>query len=242
MGNGKTCPHFPNASRKNGQLTPTDFAESVAVGRKPQRLIPLERFSSTKDLTENFGCSADADGFPQYMTLEERFERYLGRSPRIHESAFVARSSILAGAVVIGQQSSVWPLCVLRADINSIEIGDCSNIQDGTIVHLADDYGVKIGNHVTVGHAAMIHACTIEDECLIGMRATILDGAVIGKGSIVGAGALVTKGTVIPPGSLVLGMPAKVLRSLTEAERSSTRELAEKYVQVAAEHKRRGTL
>jgi carbonic anhydrase/acetyltransferase-like protein (isoleucine patch superfamily) len=136
----------------------------------------------------------------------------------------------------------VWPLCVLRGDINTIEVGEGSNIQDGTIVHLADDYGVRIGNYVTVGHAAMIHACTIEDECLIGMRATVLDGAVIGRRSIVGAGAVVTKGTIVPPGSLVLGMPAKVVKTLGEQEQAALRHWAEKYVRVSAEHKRRGTL
>lgn len=176
------------------------------------------------------------------MTLEERIETYLSQQPRIHDSALVAKSSVLTGAVVIGENSSVWPMCVLRADINTIEIGRGSNIQDGTIIHLADDHGVKIGDFVTVGHAAMIHACTIEDACLIGMRATILDGATIGKGSIVGAGALVTKGTEVPPGSLVMGMPAKVVRQLNEQEQADIRKLSQKYVQVAAEHKRRGTV
>lgn len=173
------------------------------------------------------------------MTLQEQFERYLDQSPEIDESAYVAPSAVLIGSVTLGPRSSVWPLCVLRGDINSIEIGEGSNVQDGTIVHLADDYGVKVGKYVTIGHAAMIHACTIEDDCLIGMRATVLDGAVIGKGSIVGAGALVTKGTVVPPGSLVLGMPAKVVRQLTPEEIAGNRKLAEKYVQVAAAHKQR---
>ncbi|HAV14376.1 MAG TPA: gamma carbonic anhydrase family protein, partial [Opitutae bacterium] len=114
-----------------------------------------------------------------------------------------------------------------------------SNVQDGTMVHLSDDYGVKVGNYVTIGHAAMIHACEIGDGCLIGMKATILDGAVIGAESIVGAGALVTKGTKVPEGSLVLGVPAKVVRELTPEERSTGRDLAEKYVRVSAGHKAR---
>jgi carbonic anhydrase/acetyltransferase-like protein (isoleucine patch superfamily) len=176
------------------------------------------------------------------MTLEERLERYLDAKPRIDPTAFVAQSAVVVGDVTLAPHSSVWPLCVLRADINSIEIGEGSNVQDGTIVHLADDYGVKVGRHVTIGHAAMIHACVIEDDCLIGMRATILDGAVIGAGSIVAAGALVTKGTVIPPRSLVVGMPGKVVRSLTDEEVESNRRLARKYIGVAAGHAARRLL
>lgn len=173
------------------------------------------------------------------MTLDERLERYLSREPRIDATAYVAPSAVLIGDVTLGPRSSVWPLCVLRGDIHAIEIGEGSNVQDGTVVHLADDYGVKVGRYVTIGHSAMIHACTIEDECLIGMRATVLDGAVIGAGSIVGAGALVTKGTVVPPGSLVMGLPAKVVRPLTEEEKRGSRALAEKYIQVAAAHRRK---
>jgi carbonic anhydrase/acetyltransferase-like protein (isoleucine patch superfamily) len=174
------------------------------------------------------------------MELAERLERYLGRDPSIAPDAFVSKSAAIIGDVTLGPKSSVWPMCVLRGDINSIEVGEGTNIQDGTIVHLADDFGVKIGKYVTVGHAAMIHACTIGDECLIGMRATILDGAVIGERSIVGAGALVTKGTVVPPGSMVLGMPAKVVRPLTDEEKNGLRYWAEKYVEEAAVHKKLG--
>lgn len=176
------------------------------------------------------------------MELGERLDRYLGKKPEIDESAFVAKSAVIVGDVTLGPKTSVWPCCVLRADINSIEVGEGTNIQDGTIVHLADDYGVKIGKYVTVGHAAMLHACEIGDECLIGMRSTILDGAVIGEHSIVGAGALVTKNTIVPPGSMVLGMPAKVVRKLTQKEIDSLRPWAEKYVDEAAEHKKRGLI
>jgi carbonic anhydrase/acetyltransferase-like protein (isoleucine patch superfamily) len=112
------------------------------------------------------------------MTLEERLQKFLSQDPRVDPSAYVAPSAVVMGAVRIAPLASVWPLCVLRGDIESIEIGEGSNVQDGTIVHLADDLGVKVGSYVTIGHAAMIHACTIEDECLIGMRATVLDGAV----------------------------------------------------------------
>lgn len=174
------------------------------------------------------------------MTVEERLHQHLDRSPQLAPSAYVAPTAVVMGDVTLGPHSSVWPLCVLRGDIQSITIGEGSNIQDGTIIHLADELGVHIGRYVTVGHAAMIHACTIEDECLIGMRAIILDGAVIGSRSIVGAGALVPKGMIVPPGSMVLGLPAKIVRPLAPEEQAGLKLWAEKYVQVAAGHKARG--
>ena len=173
------------------------------------------------------------------MTTEERIARYLDQIPEIDDSAYVASGAVVIGAVQLGKNSSIWHNAVLRGDINQIEVGEGSNIQDGSIVHLADDYGVKIGSYVTIGHAAMIHACKIGDECLIGMQATILDGSVIGRQSIVGAGALVTKGTQVPEGSLVLGNPAKVVRPLTPAERAGLKSMAEKYIIVSREHKSR---
>ena len=176
------------------------------------------------------------------MTLSERLDRYLGKKPEIDETEFVAKSAVIVGDVTLAPHASIWPGCVLRADINSIEVGEGTNVQDGTVIHLADDFGVKIGKYTTVGHAAMLHACTIGDECLIGMRATVLDGAVIGDHSIVGAGALVTKGTIVPPGSMVLGMPAKVVRPLKQSEIDGLRPWADKYVEEAAEHKKRGLI
>jgi len=173
------------------------------------------------------------------MTTEERLATYLDQRPQIDQSAYVATGAVVLGAVTLAEKSSVWHNSVLRGDINSIEIGEGSNIQDGTIVHLADDFGVRIGRYVTIGHAAMIHACEIGDECLIGMQATILDGASVGAQSIVGAGALVTKGTQIPEGSLVLGSPAKVVRALSDKERASLKGMADKYVIVSREHKKR---
>jgi carbonic anhydrase/acetyltransferase-like protein (isoleucine patch superfamily) len=170
------------------------------------------------------------------MTVEERLSRYLGRTPDVSRAAFVAPNATILGDVTLGPQSSVWYGCVLRGDINSIVIGEGSNVQDGTIVHLADDYGVRIGRFTTVGHAAIIHACTIGDECLIGMGATILDGATIGDGCIVGANTLVTQRFVAPPGSMILGAPARIVRPLTSAERAGLRGWAEKYVAVAKAH------
>jgi carbonic anhydrase/acetyltransferase-like protein (isoleucine patch superfamily) len=170
------------------------------------------------------------------MTTPERLERYLGRAPDVTRAAFVARNATVVGDVTLGANSSVWYGCVLRGDINSIVVGDGSNVQDGTIVHLADDYAVKIGAHSTIGHAAIIHACEIGNECLIGMGATILDGAVIGDRCIVGANALVTQRFVAPAGSMILGAPAKVVRPLTAVEQSGLRRWAEKYVAVAGAH------
>ena len=173
------------------------------------------------------------------MEVEERLERFLSREPVVADSAYVAPSAIVMGAVTLGEYSSVWPGAILRGDIEEIRVGRGSNIQDGTIVHLADDMPVEIGEYVTIGHGAMIHACSIGDSCLIGMRAIVLDGAEIGAESIVGAGALVTKGTIVPPGSLVMGMPAKVVKSLDENTRKSLRYWAEKYVKVSRAHKKR---
>jgi len=167
------------------------------------------------------------------MTLEERLSTHLDAAPQIDASAFVHPAAVIMGDVRLGPLTSVWPCTVLRGDINSIEIGEGSNVQDGSVVHLADDYGVKVGKYVTIGHKAMIHACTIEDECLIGMSATILDGAVIGARSIIGAGAVVTGKTIIPPGSLVLGTPAKVVKTLSEEAQAQVRVWAEKYVEVS---------
>ncbi|MGC3991759.1 MAG: gamma carbonic anhydrase family protein [Chthoniobacteraceae bacterium] len=164
------------------------------------------------------------------MTFDERLRLHLDKSPVIHPTAFVAPSADVVGDVTIGENASIWYQTVLRGDINSIVIGANSNIQDGTVVHLADDYGVEVGAFVTVGHQAMLHACKIDDEVLIGMGAIILDGAEIGARSIIGAGALVTGKTKIPPGSLVLGSPAKVVKTLDLDAQKSVRTWAEKYV------------
>ncbi len=168
-----------------------------------------------------------------YEGVAARLAKFLDKPSDTKSAAYVAPTAVVIGDVRLGEDSSVWPGCVLRGDINSIEVGRGSNIQDGTVVHLADDYGVKIGDYVTVGHRAVIHACTIADECLIGMNATILDGAVIGRQSVVGAGAVVTGGTVVPEGSLVMGVPAKVVRALTQAERDEIKTSALKYIEVA---------
>ena len=164
------------------------------------------------------------------MTLSDRLARYLDAPPTIHPTAFVAPGADIIGDVTLAEESSVWFQAVLRGDINRIVIGPRSNVQDGAIVHLADDYGAFVGELVTVGHKAVLHACTIADEVLVGMGAIILDGAEIGARSIIGAGALVTGGTKIPAGSLVLGSPAKVVRTLSLDDQAGIKVWAEKYV------------
>jgi len=163
--------------------------------------------------------------------------RFLFVQPQIDPTAYVAAHAVVIGDVRLAARCSVWPTAVLRGDINFIEIGEGSNIQDGSIVHLADDLPVRVGKLVTVGHRAILHACTVEDECLIGMGATILDGAVIGRGSIIGAHALVTKGTHIPAGSLVMGTPAKVVRPLRPEEIADIRHWADHYIELGPIHK-----
>jgi len=170
------------------------------------------------------------------MTYQERLERHLGKTPEVSRALFVAPNATVNGDVVLGPSSSVFYGAVLRGDIHEIRVGDGTNIQDNAIVHLADEFGAYIGAWCTIGHAAIVHACTIEDECLIGMGATVLDGARIGARSIVGANSLVSQRFSCPPGSMVYGSPAKVVRPLTDQEQAALRPWAEKYVVVAKAH------
>ena len=149
---------------------------------------------------------------------------------------FVAATATVVGDVTLGPSSSVFYGAVLRGDIARIVVGEGSNIQDNAVVHLADNLDATIGAWCTIGHAAIVHACTIEDECLIGMGSTVLDGARIGARSIVGANALVPQRFTCPPGSMVYGSPAKVVRALTAEEQAGLKRWAEKYVAVAAAH------
>ena len=163
-------------------------------------------------------------------------KEFHGKKPAIHESAFVAENATLIGDIEIGADSSVWFGAVLRADINSIVIGDRTNIQDICVIHVDEDKPVVIGNDVTIGHAATIHGCTLEDRCLIGMGAVVLDGAIIGTGSIVAANALVTPGKRIPPHTLVGGVPAKLMRKLSEEDFEKLKQHALTYAQLAKKH------
>ncbi|WP_281951451.1 gamma carbonic anhydrase family protein [Nitrosophilus kaiyonis] len=164
--------------------------------------------------------------------------RYKNWFPKIKENAWIAPDSTVIGNVEIGKDSSIWFGCVIRGDVHYIKIGDRTNIQDLSMIHvthyknpdMSDGYPTIIGNDVTVGHRVMLHGCIIEDACLIGMNSTILDGAVIGKESIVGAGSLVTGGKKFPPRSLILGSPAKVVRSLSDEEVQELYNSANRYV------------
>jgi carbonic anhydrase/acetyltransferase-like protein (isoleucine patch superfamily) len=157
----------------------------------------------------------------------------LRRGPRLHPSAFVVPTATVVGDVTLHEEASVWYGAVLRGDINRIVVGARSNIQDCAVVHLSDDFGVAIGELVTIGHSAVVHACTVEDEVLVGMGAIILDGAEIGARSIIGANTLVTAGMKVPPGSLVVGSPGKVVRVLAADEQANIKTWALKYVQNA---------
>jgi carbonic anhydrase/acetyltransferase-like protein (isoleucine patch superfamily) len=170
------------------------------------------------------------------MTNLERIARHLGKTPDLAQALFVAENASIQGDVVLARLSSVFYGAVLRGDINEIRVGEGTNLQDHVIVHLADNHAATIGAWCTIGHAAIIHACAIEDECLIGMGATVLDGARIGSRSIVGANSLVPQRFICPPGSMVYGSPAKVVRALNQAELDSLRLSADKYVEVAKAH------
>jgi carbonic anhydrase/acetyltransferase-like protein (isoleucine patch superfamily) len=156
-----------------------------------------------------------------------------GMYPRVHPTAFVAPGAAVIGEVALGPESSVWFNAVLRGDINGIEVGDRSNIQDGVVLHVTRQLPVVVGREVTVGHLAMIHGCTILDRVLIGMHAVILDGATVGPDAIVGAGSVVRERSRVPEGVLAAGVPARVIRALTPEERTFLRQSAAHYVEYA---------
>jgi|TARA_B110000116_G_C16485920_1_gene424671 carbonic anhydrase/acetyltransferase-like protein (isoleucine patch superfamily) len=172
------------------------------------------------------------------MNTKERLQEHLSKKPQVDPTAWVAKSADVMGDVKIGPKAAILYQVVVRGDIEKIDIGEGTNIQDGAVIHMADDLPVIIGDYVTVGHKAIVHACTIEDECLIGMNSTILDGSVIGRRSIIAAGAVVPPGTIVPPGSMVRGIPGKIT-PLSEERQLSLRHWAEKYIEVAAEHRKR---
>jgi carbonic anhydrase/acetyltransferase-like protein (isoleucine patch superfamily) len=166
--------------------------------------------------------------------VTRQLDTFLRRTPRLGRGVYIARGAVVLGDVTLGAHSSIWYNAVLRGDINRIVVGHHANVQDNAVVHLADDFPCLLGNWVTVGHGAIVHACKIGDETLVGMGAVVLDGAVVGRQCLIGARALVTQGMKIPAGSLVLGAPARVVRKLTPAERANLKSWAEKYVANAA--------
>ena len=159
-------------------------------------------------------------------------DRYLAKLPSFGPRVMLAAGAAIAGEVHLAEDVSVWYGVVLRGDLAPITVGARTNIQDGTVIHVADGAPCRIGEDVVVGHRAMLHACRVEDACLIGMQATVLDEAVIGHGSVIGAGALVTQRTIIPPHSLVLGAPARVVKTLGPDAELFHRALAAKYVRL----------
>lgn len=163
---------------------------------------------------------------------------YKGISPQIHSSAFIAPSASIIGDVQIGEDSNIWYNCVLRGDVNDIRIGKRTNIQDGTVIHVTTDFqGTHVGDDVTVGHLAILHACTIEDFGFVGMQACVMDGAVVESHGMLAAGALLTPNKRVPTGELWAGSPAKYMRDLTDKERAYLKWSAPHYVELGREHK-----
>jgi gamma-carbonic anhydrase len=169
----------------------------------------------------------------KFESVTERLKFFLAEKPVLDQSVYLAENATVLGKVTIGARSSVWFHSVIRADINEIAIGERTNLQDGSILHVADQFPLFVGDFVSCGHRAILHACTIGNGVLIGMGAVVMDGAIVGDGSIIGANTLVTKGSIIPPGSVVMGSPGKVVRAAKMEEQVAIRNLAEKYVAIA---------
>jgi carbonic anhydrase/acetyltransferase-like protein (isoleucine patch superfamily) len=197
--------------------------------RRPERIYALEISPPRR----YFGANKRVNQ-TRMDQVAKQLDRYLRRQPTLGNGVYLAKGAVVVGDVTLGDHSSVWYNAVARGDINRIVVGHHTNIQDNAVLHLADEFPCILGDYVTVGHGAILHACTVGNEVLIGMGAVILDGAVIGDQSIVGARALVTQGEQIPPGSLVLGAPARVTRALAPEERSALKSWAEKYVHLTA--------
>lgn len=174
--------------------------------------------------------------FGPIETFAATIARNIRTQPRVASDAYVASDSTVVGNVEIGAEASIWHQAVLRGDVAPIKIGARSNVQDGAVVHVADNLPAVLGELVTVGHKAIVHACTIGDEVLVGMGAIVLDGALIGARSIIGANATVKQGMDVPPGSLLLGTPAKIVRTLSEAEQDEIKMWALRYVRLSREY------
>ncbi len=161
--------------------------------------------------------------------------------PRIHGSVMVAPTAVIIGDVTVGPKTSIWPGAVLRGDYGFIRVGSRCSIQDNVVLHCSSDYPCLVGNGVTIAHGAIVHACRVGDECLIGAGAIIFDGARVGKHSILGVGAVVPEGKVIPAGSVAVGVPAKVTRRTTRRDMSNIRRSYRAYVEMARRYVRAGT-
>ncbi len=174
------------------------------------------------------------------MNKTELLDNVLSFSPQIDPTAFIAAGTQMVGNVTVKGFASIWYNCVLRGDINAIEVGEKTNIQDGSILHVENARDCRIGNYVTVGHGAILHACTIQDGCLIGMGAIVLSGAVIKRGSIVGAGTLVKEGEIFEENSLIIGIPAKRVKDVPSGTYDQNLRWAEKYAKLAQVYLKKG--
>jgi carbonic anhydrase/acetyltransferase-like protein (isoleucine patch superfamily) len=185
---------------------------------------------------------------PVYSALAEKscsdtgsrllIRSYRGHTPQIAATAYIDPAAVIIGDVAIGEHASVWPGAIIRGDVHWIRIGARTNIQDGSVLHvMGDDHPLSIGDGVTVGHGVILHGCTVESRCLIGMGSIILNGAKIGTGSIVAAGTLVAEGAVVPPGSLFMGHPGKFRRALTAEDLESLDSYAARYVEYKETYK-----
>ncbi len=163
---------------------------------------------------------------------DNMIRKYKGIEPKVHENCFIAEECTITGDVTIGEKSNVWFYSVIRGDTNSIKIGKYTNIQDGAIIHVDAEYPTNIGDYVTIGHGAKLHGCTVGDNALIGIGAIILDGAEIGKGAMVAAGCLVPPNKKIPENVLVVGNPCKIIRDVTEEEKTGILNGCLKYANV----------
>eukprot|EP00897_Mesotaenium_endlicherianum_P008414 jgi/Mesen1/7600/ME000395S06760 len=197
----------------------------------------------TGQALDRLGCRMQGKyGFTEQLSRHRTIMNLYDKAPQVPKDAFVAPNAAVIGDVKIGSRSSIWYGSILRGDVNSISVGRETNIQDGTIVHVAKTNvsgnvaPTIIGDKVTVGHNAVLHACILEDECFVGMGATILDGAVVEKGALVAAGALVTQNTRIPAGQIWAGNPAKFLRNLSPEETSFIAKSADNYASLAVDH------
>lgn len=176
-------------------------------------------------------------GMTEDLELSHHFE--LKDDLKVAPTAWIAPGAVVVGDVTLEDEASIWFGCVVRGDLSPVRIGRKSNIQDGAILHVGAKHPCTIGDGVSLGHGAIVHGATVEDDCLIAMRATVLNGAVIGTGSIVGAGAVVPENMVVPPHSLVVGVPAKVVKTITPKQREGIEMTAEGYVGYARGYKRR---
>jgi carbonic anhydrase/acetyltransferase-like protein (isoleucine patch superfamily) len=200
--------------------------------------------TSTTSVEVVVGLHPDAAGLDGRLAqLRQQFpraliERYLGLLPTLGDGVLICPGATLVGDVQLGEDVSIWFGAVLRGDLAPVTVGKGSNVQDNSVLHVGDHSPCVIGQETVVGHRAMLHGCRVEDGCLIGMQATVLDDVVVGEGSLVGAAALITPGTVIPPRSLVLGAPAKVVRRLDDDAFAFHRALAGKYVRLKENYRR----